>query len=35
MVHFTREQGAEQHCEVAAPGYRDYCIYNWLDEILT
>jgi hypothetical protein len=32
IVHFTREQGAEQHCEVAAPGYRDYCIYNWLDE---
>jgi hypothetical protein len=35
MVHFTSEQGAGQHCEVAAPGYRDYCIYNWLDEILT
>jgi hypothetical protein len=34
MVQFTREQGAEQHCEVAAPGYRDFCIYNWLDEIL-
>ena len=34
MVRFTREQGADQHCEVAAPGYRDYCIYNWLDEIL-
>ena len=34
IVHFTREQGADQHCEVAAPGYRDFCIYNWLDEIL-
>jgi hypothetical protein len=34
IVHFTREQGADQHCEVAAPGYRDYCIYNWLDETL-
>jgi hypothetical protein len=34
IVQFTREQGAEQHCEVAAPGYRDYCIYNWLDETL-
>jgi hypothetical protein len=34
MVRFTREQGADQHCEVAAPGYRDYCIYNWLDETL-
>jgi pimeloyl-ACP methyl ester carboxylesterase len=34
MVHFTREQGADQHCEAAAPGYRDFCIYNWLDEML-
>ena len=34
IVHFTREQGADQHCEVAAPGYRDYCIHNWLDETL-
>lgn len=34
MIHFTHEQGAGQHCEVAAPGYRDSCIYNWLDEIL-
>jgi hypothetical protein len=34
IVHFTRAQGAGQHCEVAAPGYRDYCIYNWLDETL-
>lgn len=34
MVHFTRAQGADQHCEVAAPGYRDFCIYNWLDETL-
>ena len=35
IVHFTREQGADQHCEVAAPGYRDFCIYNWLDETLS
>jgi hypothetical protein len=34
IVRFTREQGADQHCEVAAPGYRDFCIYNWLDETL-
>lgn len=34
IVRFTHEQGADQHCEVAAPGYRDYCIYNWLDETL-
>jgi alpha-beta hydrolase superfamily lysophospholipase len=34
IVRFTHAQGADQHCEVAAPGYRDYCIYNWLDETL-
>jgi pimeloyl-ACP methyl ester carboxylesterase len=34
LVRFTREQGADQHCEVAAPGLRDYVIYNWLDETL-
>lgn len=34
MIQFTGEQGADQHCEVAAPGYRDFCIYNWLDEVL-
>ncbi|MGA2181439.1 MAG: alpha/beta fold hydrolase [Bryobacteraceae bacterium] len=34
IVRFTREQGADQHCEVGAPGYRDFCIYNWLDETL-
>jgi pimeloyl-ACP methyl ester carboxylesterase len=34
IVHFTHDQGAGEHCEVAAPGYRDFCIYNWLDEIL-
>jgi len=34
MVQFTREQGGDQHCEVAAPGYHDYRIYNWLDEVL-
>jgi hypothetical protein len=34
LVKFTHDQGADQHCEVAAPGYRDYCIYNWLNETL-
>ena len=34
LIHFTREQGADQHCEISAPGYRDYCIYNWLAEAL-
>ena len=27
-------EGANQDCEVAAPGYRDYFIYNCLDETL-
>jgi len=31
---FTRQQGADQHCEAAAPGIRDFTILNWLDEIL-
>jgi len=34
FVQFTAAEGADQHCEVAAPGYRDFCIYNWLDETL-
>ena len=34
LIHFTRAQGADQHCEVNAPGYRDYRIYNWLAEII-
>ena len=34
LIRFTREQGAGQHCEAGAPGYRDYCIYNWLEETL-
>jgi pimeloyl-ACP methyl ester carboxylesterase len=34
LIHFTHEQGAGEHCEVNAPGYRDYCIYNWLAETL-
>ena len=34
IAQFTKDSGAGQHCEVAAPGYRDYCLYNWLDETL-
>jgi hypothetical protein len=34
LLDFTAGQGAELHCEVNAPGYRDFCIYNWLDESL-
>jgi hypothetical protein len=34
LLDFTTEQGAGLHCEVDAPGYRDFRIYNWLDESL-
>jgi hypothetical protein len=34
LLDFTVEQGAGLHCEVNAPGYRDFRIYNWLDETL-
>lgn len=34
LLDFTVEQGADLHCEVNALGYRDFCIYNWLDESL-
>jgi cephalosporin-C deacetylase-like acetyl esterase len=34
LIKFTSQQGAGEHCEVAAPGFRDFCIYNWLDETL-
>ncbi len=34
LIKFTGEQGAKEHCEVAAPGLRDFYIYNWLDEVL-
>jgi len=28
------QPGADLHCELNAPSYRDYRIYNWLDETL-
>jgi hypothetical protein len=34
LFDFTVEQGADLHCEVNALGYRDFCIYNWLDQSL-
>ncbi|MGH9487683.1 MAG: alpha/beta hydrolase family protein [Terriglobales bacterium] len=34
LVDFTADQGAQLHCEVNAPGYRDLRIYNWLDPTL-
>lgn len=34
LIDFTTEQGAQLHCEVNSPGYRDFRICNWLDETL-
>ncbi len=34
LIDFTVEQGAGLHCEANAPGYRDFRIYNWLDQTL-
>jgi hypothetical protein len=34
LIRFTHQQGAGQHCEAGAPGFRDHCIYNWLAETL-
>jgi len=34
LAAFTRAEGADLHCELNAPGYRDFRIYNWLDETL-
>lgn len=34
LLDFTAEQGAQLHCEANSPGYRDFRIYNWLDETL-
>jgi hypothetical protein len=34
FMDFTTEQGAQLHCEVNSPGFRDFRIYNWLDHIL-
>lgn len=34
LIDFIAEQGAQLHCEVNAPGYRDSRIYDWLDQTL-
>jgi hypothetical protein len=34
LIEFTKEQGAQLHCEVNSPGYRNFRIYDWLDPIL-
>jgi hypothetical protein len=34
LLDFSRAEGADIHCELNAPGYRDLRIYDWLDEKL-
>jgi hypothetical protein len=34
VLKSVTEPGADMHCGVNAPGYRDYQINNWLDETL-
>jgi len=34
LLDFTAEQGAQLHCEVSSPGYKNLRIYDWLDRIL-
>jgi len=35
LARFTHAEGAGAHCEEGAPGYRDYVIYDWLDEVFS
>ncbi|MCB1248843.1 MAG: alpha/beta hydrolase [Acidimicrobiales bacterium] len=34
LVHFSRDEGANWHCEVAAQGRRDEVVYDWLADVL-
>jgi hypothetical protein len=34
IARFTREEGANWHCEPMAPGLRDQRVFDWLDEVL-
>jgi hypothetical protein len=33
-VSFTKEEGADLHCEPKAYGLRDLRVFDWLDETL-
>lgn len=35
IVRFTRDEGANWHCEVAAPALRDERVFDWLDDVLS
>jgi hypothetical protein len=32
LVRFTREEGSNWHCEVAAQAVRDERVFNWLED---
>ena len=34
LFRFTQEDGAENHCQSGALGYKDEVVFNWLDDIL-
>ncbi len=34
LFKFTREDGAENHCQSGAVAYKDEVVFNWLDETL-
>ena len=34
LVHFTSEDGAENHCQSGALAFKDEVVFNWLDETL-
>ncbi|MEH2254511.1 alpha/beta hydrolase family protein [Nostoc sp.] len=34
LVHFTSEDGAENHCQSGALAHKDEVVFNWLDETL-
>ena len=34
LVRFTKEDGAENHCQSGALAYKDEVVFNWLDDIL-
>ena len=34
LVHFTKENGSENHCQSGALAYKDQVVFDWLDETL-
>ena len=34
LVRFTNEDGAENHCQSGALGYKDEVVFNWIDDTM-